>query len=43
MGKLAEMDRINGIAQQYNLSVVENAAEAHGALYKGRKVGCLLI
>lgn len=41
MGKPAEMDTINAIAKKYNLYVVEDAAEAHGALYKGRKIGTL--
>ena len=41
MGKPAEMDTINAIAKQYNLCVVEDAAEAHGALYKGKKIGTL--
>jgi dTDP-4-amino-4,6-dideoxygalactose transaminase len=41
MGKPAEMDEINGIARKHNLFVVEDAAEAHGALYKGKPVGTL--
>jgi dTDP-4-amino-4,6-dideoxygalactose transaminase len=41
MGKPAEMDTINSIAKKYNLIVVEDAAEAHGALYKGRPAGTL--
>jgi len=41
MGKPAEMDTINAIAKKYNLLVVEDAAEAHGALYKGRPAGTL--
>jgi len=41
MGKPAEMDTINAIAKQYNLLVVEDAAEAHGAFYKGRPAGTL--
>lgn len=39
MGKPAEMDTINEMAKKYNLSVIEDAAEAHGTVYKGRKVG----
>jgi dTDP-4-amino-4,6-dideoxygalactose transaminase len=31
-GQLAEMDRINEIAQQTNLLVIEDAAQAHGAI-----------
>lgn len=41
MGKPAEMDKINEIAKKYRLSVVEDAAEAHGAFYKGKSVGGL--
>jgi perosamine synthetase len=35
------MDLILALAHKYNLKVVEDAAEAHGALYKGRRVGGL--
>lgn len=41
MGKPAEMDTINAIAKKHGLLVVEDAAEAHGALYKGRPAGSL--
>lgn len=41
MGKPAEMDTINRIAKKHGLYVVEDAAEAHGAVYKGRNVGTL--
>jgi len=41
MGKPAEMDTINQIAKKHNLYVIEDAAEAYGARYKGRKVGTL--
>ncbi len=41
MGKPAEMDTINAIAKKHNLLVVEDAAEAHGALYKGKPAGNL--
>lgn len=41
MGKPAEMDTINDIAKKYNLYVIEDAAEAHGAKYKGRNAGAL--
>jgi len=41
MGKPAEMDSIMGIARKYNLYVVEDAAEAHGAVYKGRSIGTI--
>jgi len=38
-GHPAKMDAILQVASKYKLSVIEDAAEAHGALYKGRKVG----
>ena len=40
-GQPADMDSINEIAKKYNLIVIEDAAQAHGATYKGRKVGTL--
>lgn len=40
-GQPADMDEINRIAQKYNLIVIEDAAQAHGAEYKGTKVGNL--
>ena len=40
-GHPADMDEINSIAEEYGLYVVEDAAEAHGAEYKGKKVGSL--
>lgn len=40
-GHPAEMAKILKIAKKYNLYVIEDAAEAHGAEYKGRKAGSL--
>lgn len=40
-GQPAEMDAIADIAKRKNLKVVEDAAQAHGALYKGRTVGSI--
>lgn len=40
-GTPAEMDPINAIAKKYNLKVIEDAAQAAGATYKGRKAGRL--
>jgi dTDP-4-amino-4,6-dideoxygalactose transaminase len=38
-GQPADMDAIMTIAKKHNLIVIEDAAHAHGALYKGRGVG----
>src|SRR6266404_4300302 len=38
-GTPADMDAINDIARKHHLFVVEDAAQAHGARYKGRRVG----
>jgi len=38
-GHPCDMDTIMDIAKKYGLFVIEDAAEAHGAEYKGRKVG----
>jgi dTDP-4-amino-4,6-dideoxygalactose transaminase len=40
-GQPADMDSINSIAKKYGLKVIEDAAQAHGARYKGRRVGTL--
>ena len=40
-GKPAEMDRIKEIAEKFNLKVIEDAAQAHGARYRGRRTGTL--
>ncbi len=40
-GHPANMIEINKIAKEYNLFVVEDAAEAHGAEVNGKKVGSL--
>ena len=40
-GQPADMDAINTIAKKYNLKVIEDAAQAHGARYKGKRVGAL--
>jgi len=38
-GQACEMDAIMEIAQKHKLAVIEDACQAHGATYKGRKVG----
>jgi dTDP-4-amino-4,6-dideoxygalactose transaminase len=40
-GHCAEMGAILAVAAQHNLHVIEDAAQAHGSLYKGRKAGSM--
>ncbi len=40
-GHPADMDKIMKIAKKHNLIVIEDACQAHGAEYKGKKVGSL--
>ena len=40
-GQPCEMDEIHAIAKEYNLLVIEDAAHALGADYKGTKIGAL--
>lgn len=40
-GHSADMDAIIKIAKKYNLYVIEDAAQAHGALYKGGRIGSI--
>ncbi len=40
-GQPADMDAINETAGRHGLKVIEDAAQAHGARYKGRKAGSL--
>ena len=38
-GQPVDMDQIMAIAKEHNLKIVEDCAQAHGALYKGTPVG----
>lgn len=38
-GRVADMDRIQAVADRYNLRVIEDAAQAVGAGYKGKRAG----
>ena len=40
-GLIADMDAINKIALEHNLFVLEDAAQAHGAVYRGKKAGAI--
>ncbi len=40
-GQCADMDEVNRIAKKNNLIVIEDACQAHGSTYKGKKPGCM--
>ncbi len=40
-GHPVDMDPVMKIAKKHNLYVIEDAAEAHGALYKGKRAGSI--
>ncbi len=40
-GQMADMDAIMAVADKHNLIVVEDAAQAHGAEYKGKRAGSI--
>lgn len=40
-GKISGMDEILKVGKQHNLKIIEDAAQAHGAEYKGKKAGAL--
>jgi len=40
-GQVAVMDEINAIASKYNLKVLEDSAQAHGAIYQSKRTGNL--
>ena len=40
-GQPANMDPINQIARKYDLKVIEDSAQAHGAMYHGKRTGAL--
>lgn len=40
-GQMADMDPIMAIAKKHNLMVIEDACQAHGAEYKGKRAGSI--
>ena len=40
-GQTADMDRINEVCKEKNILILEDAAQSHGAEYKGKKAGSL--
>jgi dTDP-4-amino-4,6-dideoxygalactose transaminase len=40
-GQLCNMDAINAVAQKYNLKVIEDSAQSHGAILNGKRSGNL--
>ena len=40
-GQAVQMDKVWEIAKKYNLKIIEDSAQAHGAVYKNKRVGNL--
>jgi dTDP-4-amino-4,6-dideoxygalactose transaminase len=40
-GQCADMDAVTAIAKKHGLTVIEDACQAHGAMYKGKKAGSM--
>lgn len=40
-GQPCDIDALKKVAQEHSLKIIEDCAQAHGALYKGKKVGSL--
>nr|MBP3598619.1 DegT/DnrJ/EryC1/StrS family aminotransferase [Eubacterium sp.] len=40
-GRCCDMDALLEIGEKYNIKIIEDAAQAHGASYKGRKAGSM--
>ena len=40
-GQMCEMDKIMQISKEYNLKVIEDCAQSHGATYKNKKAGSI--
>ncbi len=40
-GRVADIEKIEMVAKKYGLKLIEDAAQAHGAIYKGKRVGSL--
>ena len=40
-GQAVQMDKIWALAKKYNLKIIEDSAQSHGALYKEKRVGSL--
>ncbi|MCD4666589.1 DegT/DnrJ/EryC1/StrS family aminotransferase [archaeon] len=40
-GQSADLDPIKKIARKYGLKIIEDCAQAHGTLYKGKKIGSI--
>ena len=38
-GQIVDMDGLTALAQKYNLKIIEDACQAHGATYKGKHAG----
>lgn len=38
-GKVCEMDKLNALCEKHQLKLIEDCAQAHGAMYKNKKAG----
>ena len=42
-GQCVDMDRVRDLAERYGLKVLEDCAQSHGAVFKGKKAGSLSV
>lgn len=40
-GRPVDLDAFKALGSKYNLAIIEDAAQAHGAAYRGRKIGAI--
>ena len=40
-GRIAEVNKLDELKKKYNLKVIEDAAQGHGAIFEGKRAGSL--